>query len=149
MPRAQTLTHGKKVSFAECLIFDTRQTCRDRFCSVTYFFLPSVVFSSRQSLCRVPDRKHSAKTLFAGTVATVCSLPSVTLGKPFAECPWHTAKLMFPVVYLVAAPPWRRGRTSSAPTRDDARGRRRSRCACTRGTGIFRSAGMQIRHGHA
>jgi len=26
-----------------------------------YFFSPSVGFSSRQSICRVPDRKHSAK----------------------------------------------------------------------------------------
>jgi len=99
------LTHGKKASFAECLIFDTRQTCRDHFHSVTYFFSPSVVFSSRQSLCLVPDRKHSAKLLFAGTVDVVCSLPSVTLGKSFAECfsgfaecLWHTAKLLFPVV---------------------------------------------------
>ena len=46
--------------------------------------------------------------LFAGTVDDVCSLPSVTLCKSFAECfsdfaecPWHVANLLFPVVFVV------------------------------------------------
>ena len=55
---------------------------------------------TRQSLCRVPDKKHSAKTpLPTG------SLPSAALGKAFAECklgfaecPWHSAKPLSPVV---------------------------------------------------
>jgi len=120
LPSVQSLTHDKWDRFAEGPKFDTRQTTK--LCRVpniwhsanvpwpfplrdVLFFLPSVVFSSRQSFCRVPDRKHSAKTLFAGTVAVVSSLLSVTLGKPFAECflgfaecLWHTAKLLFPVV---------------------------------------------------
>ena len=56
----------------------------------------------------MPDRKHSAKLLFAGTVDAVCSLPSVTLGKSFAECNvafaeclWHTANVLFPVVAVI------------------------------------------------
>ena len=45
--------------------------------------------------------------MFTGTVDAVCCLPSVTLDKSFAECflgfavcLWHTAKLLFLVVYL-------------------------------------------------
>ena len=77
--------------FAECLDWDTRQrskvwrvpglghmakkqslpSARDltlgkRAVTVSapsrYFFSPSVGFSSRQIICRVPDRKHSAKS---------------------------------------------------------------------------------------
>ena len=77
--------------FAECLDWDTRQrskvcrvpglghmakkqslpSARDLtlgkravtvFAPSRYFFSPSVGFSSRQSLCRVLDRKHSAKS---------------------------------------------------------------------------------------
>ena len=60
-------------------------------------------------LCRVPGL-HSAKSLsgarrltldkelFAVKTYAECRLPSVTLDKPFAECSWHTAKLLFLVV---------------------------------------------------
>jgi len=42
---------------------DPRQTCHERLLAVMLlFFLPSVGFSTRQSLCRVPDKKHSAKS---------------------------------------------------------------------------------------
>ena len=103
--------HSAKWSVCRVFLASTRQNDKFAECFSPALrhplFSPSVVFSSRQSLCRVPDRKHSAKLLFAGTVDVVCSLPSVTLGKSFAECfsgfaecLWHTAKLLFPVVFV-------------------------------------------------
>jgi len=49
--------------------------------------------------------KTLGKLLFADTVDVVCCMPSVTLRKvvaecfwAFAECPWHSVKLLYPVV---------------------------------------------------
>ena len=42
-------------------LLDTRQTRRGRLRTVTLLFLSSVGFSTQQRLCRVPDKKHSAK----------------------------------------------------------------------------------------
>jgi hypothetical protein len=44
-------------------------------------FICRVLFDTRQSLCRVSEKKHSAKNSLP-----MKSLPSVTLGKAFAEC---------------------------------------------------------------
>ena len=128
------MTLGKEAMCAECQVLDTRQTkaclqsvmagalgkqghvCRvprpldtlqmrpDRFRAVMLlFFLPSVCFSTWQSLS---DKKTLGKETFAGTVDVECRLPSVTLGKAFAECflgfavcLGHTAKVLFPVVH--------------------------------------------------
>ena len=76
--------------FAECLPLGTRQSLRH--CHPTLPFC-RVSFGSRQSLCRVPEKKHSAKP------------PSPSLGKvfakcipAFAECFWHSAKCQNPIV---------------------------------------------------
>jgi hypothetical protein len=77
------------------------------------FALPSTI-GPRQSLCRVPDKKYSAKNplpmyssprLFCRVSHTAKTLPSVTLGKDFAECFLgfaecfrHLAKQLCPVV---------------------------------------------------
>ena len=82
---------GKQGGFAECLglctrqtgslcrvssRYDTRQSHRHRYPSVPSTFFAEGRLDTRQSVCRVLDEKHSANT----------SLPSVTLGKAFAEC---------------------------------------------------------------
>jgi hypothetical protein len=50
-------------------------------------------------------QKALGKDVFAGIFSTECPLPSVTLGKvfaecirSFAECPGHSAKILNPVV---------------------------------------------------
>ena len=50
-------------------------------------------------------RKTLGKIAFADKPVAECRLPSVTLGKRFAECfggfdecPWHSAKLLYSVV---------------------------------------------------
>jgi hypothetical protein len=48
-------------------------------------FLCRVLFDTRQSLCRVSE-KALGKEPFADEIFAECSLPSVTLGKAFAEC---------------------------------------------------------------
>jgi hypothetical protein len=83
-------------------------------------FLCRVLFDTRQSLCRVSEKKHSAKSLpsvrkkaldkepFADEIFAEYSLPSVTLGTAFAECKIafaeclrHSAKNAIPVVYPI------------------------------------------------
>jgi hypothetical protein len=68
-------------------------------------FLCRVLFDTRQSLCRVSEKKHSAKNPLSMKTFAECSLPSVTLGKAFAECKIafaeclrHSAKNAIPVV---------------------------------------------------
>jgi hypothetical protein len=68
-------------------------------------FLCRVLFDTRQSLCRVSEKKTLGKELFADKIFAECSLPSVTLGKAFAECKIafaeclrHSAKNAIPVV---------------------------------------------------
>ena len=61
LPSVRELALDKGGRFAECQVRNTRQTRRDRLGAVTLLFSPSVGFSSRQSICRVPDRKHSTK----------------------------------------------------------------------------------------
>jgi hypothetical protein len=63
-------------------------------------FLCRVLFDTRQSLCRVSEKKH-----LANNPLPMKSLPSVTLGKAFAkckiafaECLRHSAKNVIPVV---------------------------------------------------
>ena len=65
-------------------------------------------------------RKTLGKTSFADKPVAECRLLSVTLGKRFAkwfggfaDCPWHLAKLLYPVVhqrcFLLTRWPWRKG----------------------------------------
>jgi hypothetical protein len=68
--------------------------------AVTTTFLCRELGGTRQSLCRVPDKEVVVDVQFSET-----SLPSVTLGKDFAECfPGffecfiHSAKQLCPVV---------------------------------------------------
>jgi hypothetical protein len=63
-----------------------------------------VLFDTRQSLCRVSE-KVLGKEPFADKMFAEYSLPSVTLGKDFAECKMtfvecikHSAKNAIPVV---------------------------------------------------
>jgi hypothetical protein len=72
---------------------------------MTATFLCQVTVNTRQSLCRVPDKKYSEKEDVADVQFVVLSLPSVTLGKTFAEyftsfaeCFRHSAKQLIPVV---------------------------------------------------
>ena len=74
--------------------------------ALTATFLCRVPPDTRQSLCRVPDRRHSAKNPLPEYPIADGSLPSATLGKAFAECiwafaecPWHSAKSLLPVVF--------------------------------------------------
>jgi hypothetical protein len=66
-------------------------------------FICRVLFDTRQSLCRVSEKKHSAKNPLP-----MKFLPSVTLGKGFAECKIafaeclrHSAKNAIPVVVVL------------------------------------------------
>jgi hypothetical protein len=72
-----------------------------------------VLFDTRQSLCRVSEKNTRQRTLckepFADEIFAECSLPSVTLGKAFAECKIafaeclrHSAKNAIPVVYVIS-----------------------------------------------
>jgi hypothetical protein len=77
-------------------------------------FLCRVLFDTRQSLCRVSEKKHSAKnslpmkylpSVLCQVLHSAKPLPSVTLGKAFAECKIafaecfrHSAKNAIPVV---------------------------------------------------
>jgi hypothetical protein len=73
-------------------------------------FLCRVFFDTRQSLCRVSEKKVLGKEPFADEIFVECFLPSVTLGKGFAgkgfaeckivfaECLRHSAKNAIPVV---------------------------------------------------
>jgi len=68
--------------------------------AVIAFFLPSVELCTRQRLCRVPDKKPTAKKAFADAW-----LPCATHGKAFvvckpgfAVCFRHTANSLCPVV---------------------------------------------------
>jgi hypothetical protein len=49
-------------------------------------FFAECRFSTRQSLCRVTDKKTLGKETFADSVYAECRLQSVTLSKGFAEC---------------------------------------------------------------
>jgi hypothetical protein len=70
-------------------------------------FLCRVLFDTRQSLCLAEcPKKVLGKEPFADKIFAECSLPSVTLGKGFAECKIsfaeclrHSAKNAIPVVY--------------------------------------------------
>ena len=57
-------------------------------------------------LCRVPDKRHSTKSVLPINFFAVCALSSAALGKGFAECNIafaeclrHSAKNLNPVVY--------------------------------------------------
>jgi hypothetical protein len=65
-----------------------------------------VLFDTRQSICRVSE-KALRKEPFADEIFAECSLPSVTLGKAFAEykiafaeCLRHSAKNEILVVFI-------------------------------------------------
>jgi hypothetical protein len=65
----------------------------------------SQALGKEPSICRVPTQGHSAKTPSRLLSFAECPLPSVTLGKAFAECnegfaecPGHSAKGLNPVV---------------------------------------------------
>ena len=82
----------KKFHFSHFLGFFRFQLCR--------------VSGTRQRLCRVPDKKHSAKLALPSLFFCECCSPSVTLGEPFAECfRWfaecfgHSANSSSPVVW--------------------------------------------------
>ena len=83
---AKALALGKDLNFVECRTPVSRQSlnlCRvpsARHRRPTWPFC-RVSFGSRQNLCRVPEKRHSAKPPSPSR-----GLPSVTLGKAFAEC---------------------------------------------------------------
>jgi len=67
-------------------------------------YLPSVFWALGKVFAECPT-KTLGNLAFAYNQFTECRLPSVTLGKPFdecfcgfAECSWHSAKLLNPVV---------------------------------------------------
>jgi len=69
-------------------------------------YLPSVFWALGKVFAECPT-KTLGNLAFAYNQFTECRLPSVTLGKPFdecfcgfAECSWHSAKLLNPVVPL-------------------------------------------------
>jgi hypothetical protein len=69
------VTLGKGNFFAECHLEHSTKSSSPLPGTVTTAFLCRVPSDTRQSLCRVPDKKF-----------TELSLPSVTLDKDFAEC---------------------------------------------------------------
>jgi hypothetical protein len=86
------------------------------FFPILFFGFFSIYILPSASLCRVffwhsakplPSARQKAlgKDVFADEIAAECALPSVTLGKGFAECnsgfaecPRHSAKPLIPVV---------------------------------------------------
>ena len=66
--------------------------------------LPSVFWALGDFLPSA-RQKTLGKLAFAVNKFAKCRLPNVTLGKPFtecfwdfAECPWHSANILYPVV---------------------------------------------------
>ena len=103
-PSAKALALGKDLNFAECPPLGTRQSLRHRLPHVST--LPSLVRFSATSLPSA-RKKALSKAPFAVRGFAELSLPSITLGKDFAdcylgfaECIWHSAKTQIPVVYL-------------------------------------------------
>jgi len=93
---------GKDLNFAECPPLGTRQSLRHRLPHVST--LPSLVRFSATSLPSA-RKKALGKAPFAVKGFAEWSLPSVTLGKDFAECYlgfaeciWHSANNRNPVV---------------------------------------------------
>jgi hypothetical protein len=75
LPSAAGQTLGKDNSFVECHQGHSAKPPSPSPGAVTAAFL-----------CRVPEKKHSAKEGFADTLFAEPSLLGVTLGKAFAEC---------------------------------------------------------------
>jgi len=116
-------------TFAKCIISGTRQTAalpsvpsetlgiRLHSAKSTSPFFPSKFFCQEFIFaeclltlgklfaeCRI---KNTRQTTVCQQINAVCCMPSVTLGKAFAECfwafaecPWHSANLLYPVVYV-------------------------------------------------
>ena len=122
-----SLALGKEVGFAECqlrhsaksltwgpslagslpsVVLDTRQRSRLRHpVAITAAFLCRVLPGTRQTSLPSAREKVIGKEGFADALFAEPSLPSVTLGKAFAECKIafavcleHTAKKLIPVV---------------------------------------------------
>ena len=69
--------------------------------------LPSVIFfaegylSTRQGLCHVPEKRHTAKVAFPAGICRVCFIVCdifAVCNSIFGVCPWHTANKPDPVV---------------------------------------------------
>jgi hypothetical protein len=56
------------------------------FISVRVAFFAEDRHGTRKRLCRVHDKRHSAKTSLPTLFFADYALPSATLGKAFAEC---------------------------------------------------------------
>jgi hypothetical protein len=86
LPSAVWKTLGKDNFFAECLPGSTRQSRRLRHPVVTAAFLCRVLSGTRQRGLPSAREKALGKEAFADSLFAESSLPSVTLGKAFAEC---------------------------------------------------------------
>ena len=123
LPCAKTMAHGKGYLFAMCFDLrhtaniaslscvksrDTRQRSSHRQPPWPLFFLPSVAFCTRQSLCRVPDKKTHGKEALCRCLVALGFLLCATHDKAFAVCKpgfavclWHTVKYLCPVVWNI------------------------------------------------
>jgi hypothetical protein len=98
--------HSAKVTPLPSVIRDTRQRSRLRHpVTVTVAFLYRVPPGTRQTSLPSVREKVLGKEGFADALFAEPSLPSMTLGKAFAECFYgfaecfgHSAKRLFPVV---------------------------------------------------
>jgi hypothetical protein len=79
--------HSAKVTPLPSVMFDTRQRSRLRYLvAVTATFLCRVLPGTRQTSLPSAQEKVLGKEGFADVLFAEPSLPSVTLGKAFAEC---------------------------------------------------------------
>jgi hypothetical protein len=105
LPSAARKTLGKTNFFAECHRGHSAKPPSPSPDAVTAAFLCRVLSGTRQRSLPSAQEKALGKEGFADALFTEPSLPSVTLGKAFAECFEgfaecfrHSAKLLIPVV---------------------------------------------------
>jgi hypothetical protein len=108
LPSAARKTLGKANFFAECHKGHSAKPPSPSPGAVTAAFLCRVLSGTRQRSLPSAREKALGKEGFADALFAEPSLPSVTLGKAFAECFQgfaecfrHSAKRLIPVVYPI------------------------------------------------
>jgi hypothetical protein len=86
LPSTVRQTLGKGNSFAECCLGHSTKTPSPSPVAVTAAFLCRVLSGTRQTTLPSAREKVLGKDGFADALYAEPSLPSVTLGKAFAEC---------------------------------------------------------------